>query len=200
MPLVLGGEGLRRLGRGRGATRGLHPPVKNAPVQVNQERKSRLATFLQAMTTKPSYPPGGTWFDTLKKSFTNVTVDATNDNAIPTADFLEAAESLTTLFGSPQACSLRAYGANNFSRRLGFSSIQARQERHFRQRQGSYHPPNKPALLMLMRNQKVRDRQLAAPMQSETLQSLVVNELQTKKHTAAEGLLWLVRSVGHFLA
>lgn len=51
------------------------------------------------MSSKPAYPPGGTWFDTLKKSFTGVTLDATNDNAIPTSDFLEAAESLTSLFG-----------------------------------------------------------------------------------------------------
>jgi len=43
--------------------------------------------------------------------------------------------------------------------------------------------------------QKIRDRQLAAPAESENLQSLVINELKTKKHTAAEGLLWLVRSV-----
>ena len=40
---------------------------------------------------------------------------------------------------------------------------------------------------------KIRERQLAAPADSETLQSLVVNELKTKKHTATEGLLWLVR-------
>lgn len=52
------------------------------------------------MSSKPAYPPGGTWFDTLKKSFTGVTLDATNDNAIPTSDFLEAAESLTSLFGT----------------------------------------------------------------------------------------------------
>ncbi len=43
--------------------------------------------------------------------------------------------------------------------------------------------------------QKIRDRQLAAPADSETLQALVVNELKTKKHTATEGLLWLVRWV-----
>lgn len=43
--------------------------------------------------------------------------------------------------------------------------------------------------------QKVRDRQLAAPAESETLQALVVNELKTKKHVATEGLLWLVRYV-----
>jgi len=40
---------------------------------------------------------------------------------------------------------------------------------------------------------KIRDRQLAAPLQSETLQDLVKNELATKKHTASEGLLWLTR-------
>lgn len=43
--------------------------------------------------------------------------------------------------------------------------------------------------------QKVRDRQLAAPAESENIQDLCSNELKTKKHTATEGLLWLVRSV-----
>ncbi|TKA78266.1 hypothetical protein B0A49_02142 [Cryomyces minteri] len=42
---------------------------------------------------------------------------------------------------------------------------------------------------------KVRDRQLAAPDQSETLQALCLNELKVKKHTATEGLLWLVRGL-----
>jgi len=41
--------------------------------------------------------------------------------------------------------------------------------------------------------QKIRDRQLAAPLESEDLQSLARNELKIKKHTATEGLLWLVR-------
>lgn len=40
---------------------------------------------------------------------------------------------------------------------------------------------------------KIRDRQLAAPLESDTLQDLVRNELKTGKHTATEGLLWLVR-------
>lgn len=40
-----------------------------------------------------------TWFDTIGKSFADVPVDAANDNAISTAEFLEAAEALTTLFG-----------------------------------------------------------------------------------------------------
>ena len=42
-----------------------------------------------------------TFFDTLKKNFTDVPVDASKDNAISTTEFLEAAESLTTLFGMP---------------------------------------------------------------------------------------------------
>lgn len=42
-------------------------------------------------------PPGGTFFDTLKKSFVDVPIAA--DNKISTTEFLEAAESLLTLFG-----------------------------------------------------------------------------------------------------
>ena len=52
-----------------------------------------------AVPSNFSYPTGGTWFDTLKKSFVDVPIDAGKDNAIPTTDFLEASESLTTLFG-----------------------------------------------------------------------------------------------------
>jgi hypothetical protein len=44
---------------------------------------------------------GQTWFDTLKRSFDQVPIDAANDNAISTDEFLEAAEALTTLFGMP---------------------------------------------------------------------------------------------------
>lgn len=40
-----------------------------------------------------------TFFDTLNKSWQDVPVDASKDNAISTTEFLEAAESLTTLFG-----------------------------------------------------------------------------------------------------
>lgn len=42
-------------------------------------------------------------------------------------------------------------------------------------------------------NKKIRERQLAAPADSETLQALVVNELKAKSHKATEGLVWLVR-------
>ena len=44
-----------------------------------------------------AFPPGGTYFDG-KKSFADVSVDSAKDNAINTTEFLEAAESLTTLF------------------------------------------------------------------------------------------------------
>ena len=44
--------------------------------------------------------PGTGFISSLKRSFVDVPVDADRDNAIATTDFLEAAESLTTLFGS----------------------------------------------------------------------------------------------------
>lgn len=45
-----------------------------------------------------------TWFDTIGKSFADVPIDAAKDNAISTAEFLEAAEALTTLFGRFPPC------------------------------------------------------------------------------------------------
>ncbi|EYE91581.1 GLTP domain-containing protein [Aspergillus ruber CBS 135680] len=101
-----------------------------------------------------------TWFDTIQKSFADVPVDAANDNGISTTEFLEAAESLTTLFD--------VLGSKAFT-------------------------PVKSDLLGNIK--KVKDRQQAAPAESATLQSLVVNELKEKKHTATEGLVWLVRGL-----
>ncbi|KAK4100941.1 glycolipid transfer protein [Parathielavia hyrcaniae] len=43
-------------------------------------------------------PDGGTYLDTFKGTFINVPLDADNGNAISTAEFLDAAESLTTMF------------------------------------------------------------------------------------------------------
>lgn len=48
----------------------------------------------------PVIPPGGTIVETFKQSFTTVPVDAEKDNAIATTQFLDAAESLTTIFGT----------------------------------------------------------------------------------------------------
>jgi hypothetical protein len=47
-----------------------------------------------------------TFFDGVKKSWQDVPVDASKDNAISTTEFLEAAESLTTLFGMSFSMSL----------------------------------------------------------------------------------------------
>lgn len=45
-------------------------------------------------------PPGGTVLDTFKRSFTDVPIDADKNNAISTTEFLDAAESLTGMFGT----------------------------------------------------------------------------------------------------
>ncbi|KAI4092157.1 MAG: hypothetical protein LQ344_003640 [Seirophora lacunosa] len=111
-------------------------------------------------TTPASFPPGGTWFDTLKKSFVNVPIDASNNNAIPTSDFLEAAESLTTLF--------------DLLGSMAFTPVKND---------------------MLGNITKIRTFHLSSRTQTSTLQSLVLTELATKKHTAAEGLLWLTRGL-----
>jgi hypothetical protein len=50
----------------------------------------------------PTIPPGKTYLDTLRRSFSDVPVDSAKNNAISTTEFLEAAESLTTMFGALQ--------------------------------------------------------------------------------------------------
>lgn len=47
----------------------------------------------------PVIPPGSTIVQSFKKSFVDVPIDEANGRAIATSDFLEAAESLTTIFG-----------------------------------------------------------------------------------------------------
>ena len=143
------------------------------------------------MASTNAYPPGGTFLDTLKKSFTDAPVDTEKDNAVSTTEFLEAAESLTTLFGTTLT-PISSTNTYNCGRCARISGIHARQERYAGQRQGSHSLPLISQQLT-QRHQKIRDRQLAAPAESATLQDLVLNELKTKKHTATEGLVWLVR-------
>ncbi|KAB2572482.1 hypothetical protein BFW01_g8993 [Lasiodiplodia theobromae] len=101
-----------------------------------------------------------TFFDTIQKSFVDVPVDAANENAIHTSEFLDASESLTTLFDV-----------------LGSAAF-------------------KPVKSDMTGNiTKLRNRQVEKPGESQTLQELVVNEIKEKKHTAAEGLLWLTRGL-----
>ncbi|EGR47896.1 uncharacterized protein TRIREDRAFT_22484 [Trichoderma reesei QM6a] len=108
----------------------------------------------------PVIPAGGTIVDTFKQSFVDVPIDAENGNAIATTPFLDAAESLTTMFD--------VLGS------VAFSPVKND---------------------MLGNVKKLRDRQAAAPAESENIQDLCRNELKTKKHTATEGLLWLVRGL-----
>ncbi|KAM5475488.1 hypothetical protein MauCBS54593_001179 [Microsporum audouinii] len=105
-------------------------------------------------------PEGGTWLDTMKRSFRDVPIDESSDNAISTTEFLEAAESLVKLFD--------ILGSVAFT-------------------------PVKSDLLGNIK--KIRDRQLAAPAESETLQALVTNELKAKQHKATEGMVWLIRGL-----
>ncbi|KAH9889589.1 het-c [Xylariomycetidae sp. FL2044] len=105
-------------------------------------------------------PPGGTLLQTFRRSFVDVPINADKENAISTTEFLDAAESLTTIFD--------ALGA------VAFSPVKSDMAGNIK---------------------KLRERQLAAPAESETLQSLCINELKTKKHTATEGLLWLTRGL-----
>ncbi|CEJ80337.1 Putative Glycolipid transfer protein [[Torrubiella] hemipterigena] len=107
----------------------------------------------------PTIPPGGTIVDTFKRSFVDVTIDPAT-NAVNTTEFLEASESLITIFD--------VLGS------VAFAPVKSD---------------------MLGNVKKIRDRFLASPVDSETLQSLVPSELKTKKHTATEGLIWLVRAL-----
>ncbi|RYP73696.1 hypothetical protein DL769_004167 [Monosporascus sp. CRB-8-3] len=126
----------------------------------------------------PTFPPGGTILDTFKKSFVDVPVDADNDNAIATTEFLDAAESLTTIFGVHYpmfvVVSLAFSLADTLCRSLdALGSV-------------AFSP---------VKNDMMGNIKLAAPAESETLQALVKNELKDKKHVATEGLLWLVRGL-----
>ncbi|KAI1740211.1 glycolipid transfer protein domain-containing protein [Xylaria scruposa] len=108
----------------------------------------------------PVVPEGATLISTFTRSFVDVPIDAEKDNAISTTEFLEAADSLTTMFD--------ALGS------IAFSPVKSD---------------------MLGNIKKIRERQLAAPAESETLQALVLNELKSKSHKATEGLVWLVRGL-----
>ena len=146
-------------------------------------------------------PEGGTYLDTFKGSFTKVPIDAENGNAISTTEFLDAAESLTTMFGTdaPRGAPPEFRPANTTCTRPPWlRRLLPRQEGHDGQRRGVLSLAHSLALsaprrLTLVPAQKLRKRQLAAPLESQNIQDLVRNELKTKSHTATEGLLWLVR-------
>ncbi|KAI5809467.1 glycolipid transfer protein domain-containing protein [Pyronema omphalodes] len=98
-----------------------------------------------------------TYFDTAKRNFKDVPVDASGK--VSTSEYLEAAESAVALFDL-----------------LGNKA---------------FVPVQKD---MTGNVKKLRDRQLAHPDQSATIQDLVNNELASGSKTASEGLLWLLRA------
>jgi hypothetical protein len=57
----------------------------------NTEKSAKMAAV--------QIPENSTYIDTMKRNFTSVTVDPSNGNAINTEEFLDAAESLTSMFG-----------------------------------------------------------------------------------------------------
>ena len=69
-----------------------------------------------------------TFFDTMKKSYVDVPVDAAHDNAIETGSFLEASESLCSLFGTPPMelslnCSSSANRATDLLGSVAFTPV-----------------------------------------------------------------------------
>lgn len=105
---------------------------------------------IMAVPHSVPFPSGGTWFDTLHKTFDDVHVQTNNDNGIPTGEFLEAAESLTTLFGElitllkcPRSCT--RVSSLRLGRCARFNGIHAGQERHGWQYQGLSAPPPHPS-------------------------------------------------------
>jgi hypothetical protein len=74
-------------------------PDHNIVKVANSLSQFFLRIFQILADMAAAIPSGGTLLDTFKKSFTDVPVDAEKNNAIHTAEFLDASESLTTMFG-----------------------------------------------------------------------------------------------------
>ncbi|KAK9466343.1 glycolipid transfer protein domain-containing protein [Lipomyces arxii] len=100
---------------------------------------------------------GPTFFQTMKRSFVDVSV---TDGKINTTEFLEAAESLVRLF--------------DLLGSAAFTVVQKDMNGNIK---------------------KIRDRQLAQPVLSNTLQDIVLSEKVEKTKTATQGLLWLARGL-----
>lgn len=85
-------------------------------------------------------PAGGTFFDTIQRSFADVPIDAANDNAIATSEFLEAASSLVTLFGMLSCLNLQYSQVLTVEsiRRPWICGIHSGQERFAGQHQGPF--------------------------------------------------------------
>lgn len=116
-----------------------------------------------------AYPPGGTFFDTLKRSFTDVPVES---GKIATSQFLEAAESLTTLFGV-YLLVLYYWSCSNKNRCPRFDRLQACQVGHDWQHQGT------------TRRSTYYNRNLTHPRKFVTVNSLLPSTQRTSKTSFA---------------
>ncbi|KAK9368477.1 glycolipid transfer protein domain-containing protein [Lipomyces kononenkoae] len=101
-------------------------------------------------------PPN--FFFKMKRSFADVPID--ENGKISTTEFLEAAESLVSLF--------------DLLGSAAFSVVQMDMNGNIK---------------------KIRDRQLANPVISSTLQDIVLSEKVDKHRTASVGLIWLTRGL-----
>lgn len=137
------------------------------------------------------------FFDGMKRSFADVPVDAAKDNGISTSEFLEASESLVELFST---CILEGVTSEWLLilcvdvLSVAFKPVQTDMLGNVKVRITLH--SRRSTLTASVRFQKIRDRQLAKPAESETLQALVSNELKEKgpkNAIASDGLLWLSR-------
>jgi hypothetical protein len=164
------------------------------------------------MAEKPEIiiPPGSTLVDTFTQTFDTVPVDAEQGNAIATSEFIKACRELLKIFGRQLRRVPIGLGPSSdtllqrFTTTVAWTSsrVTSRPTLQFVSpptgwlRQHKRHRSLDRMTYSLLRPQKVENRLKAAPQESETLQSLVRNELKSKSHTATEGLLWLTRCVG----
>lgn len=219
-PLALAKQASRRLGWSLGSPHSCPSMDPNLSPPQNHEhpeqytniyllRRSSIESLKSATMSTQAYPPGGTFFDNIKRSFVDVPVNKEKDNAVSTTEFLEAAESLTTLFGTlkytqyPFVFWKTHVWCQDVLGSVAFNAVKSDMLGNVKVQIYAPPPPRTHEVWEVhwtnhfKRLQKLRDRQLAAPADSETIQELVINELKTKKHTATEGLLWLVRYAQH---
>lgn len=76
----------------------LLPQHPSSPLHSYSGQSSTLKNQHLPMASTAAFPPGGTYFDTAKRSFTAVAINESNDRAIATTEFLEAAETVAGLF------------------------------------------------------------------------------------------------------
>ena len=78
-----------------------HPVLSPSHMQPAQNPLHIHSLNIPPLQLQMSTTQSPTFFNSLRKSFADVPIETSKDNAIPTTDFLEATESLCSLFGRP---------------------------------------------------------------------------------------------------